>query len=547
MQAEILEPRLVLASTMSIFNSSVSLTVSLSGAPVDTVDNIAVTGTITSDILLNGAGNGTVAFVGAAATLASGTFPIEFGLLGTANLTLQNVTFSLTSSPIATANNTFGFDGTNAQLTVNSGTANIVGATGPIVGLLPPPGVTVNFSSDPASVALSGFGITAIATTIPPSVLIPLQSIAIPLDDVLPGLAIEIDGTIQAQGTAQEADTIGVYNPDTATFFLRNSNSSGVPDVPVFNYGIPNWVPLAGDWNGDGTDTIGAYNADTATFFLRNANNTGVADATFNFGIPGWVPLAGDWNGNGMDTIAVYNPATATFFLRNTNDVGVADITFNYGVPGWIPLAGDWNADQTDTIGVFNAGTGTFFLRNFNSSGPADIAAFNFGAPGWLPITGDWNDDGIDTIGVMDPASATFYLRDVNFAGVADVPPFQYGVPGWVPLTGDWDSSASLNALQSVASNTIELGVPVDYQIDRQRENETALTSPLQRSRLQSAVDVSPGVSVPVASSESNAAHEEIFRSLQFDDPTNLVESLAAEQIAATADQWNENVRDETL
>ena len=49
-------------------------------------------------------------------------------------------------------------------------------------------------------------------------------------------------------------DTIGAYNPASATFFLRNSNSAGVADI-TFNYGIPNWVPIVGDWDGDGAST----------------------------------------------------------------------------------------------------------------------------------------------------------------------------------------------------------------------------------------------------------------------------------------------------
>ncbi len=548
LQSEVLEQRLPLASTMSIFNSSVAIGITLSGTRVDTIDNLAVTGTITSDIQLDGAGNGTVAFVGADATLASGTFSVAFDVLGTADVTLQGVTFDLASSAIATANNTFSFDGTDALLTFDGGQVTIVGTSGLLLQLLPPPGETIDFATSPTSVGLNGFGITSTATENPPGVSIPLQSVAIPLDSIVQGLAIEVDGTIQAQGSAIAGDTIGQYDPGTATFFLRNANSSGVPDVPPFNYGLSNWTPLSGDWNGDGTDTIGAYNADTATFFLRNANNSGVADAAFNYGIPGWVPLAGDWNGDGTDTIAVYNPATATFFLRNTNDSGVADATFNYGLPNWTPLAGDWNADQADTVGVFNADTATFFLRNFNSSGPADIAAFNFGGSAWLPVTGDWNSDGIDTIGVVDPATSTFYLRDVNLSGVPDIPPFQYGVPGWVPLAGDWNNSAPGVAFQEAAVDTIAFGVPVDYQPRSQREGTAVFTSPLNRPPVSFEIANASHVSVPDRSGESNAAYEEVFRSLGSDDDTaHVVESLTIERSTDTAVELNEHAHDGLL
>ena len=45
----------------------------------------------------------------------------------------------------------------------------------------------------------------------------------------------------------------------------------------------------------------------------------------------GWLPIAGDWNGDGKDTIGLYDPTKAVFYLRNTNDAGYADVSFAYG------------------------------------------------------------------------------------------------------------------------------------------------------------------------------------------------------------------------
>ena len=87
------------------------------------------------------------------------------------------------------------------------------------------------------------------------------------------------------------------------------------------------------------------YNPATSVFYFRNTtslqgpNDKGYADVTFAYGRAGagWIPIAGDWNGDGKDTIGLYNPATSTFYLRNTislqgaNDKGYADVTFSYG------------------------------------------------------------------------------------------------------------------------------------------------------------------------------------------------------------------------
>ncbi len=248
-------------------------------------------------------------------------------------------------------------------------------------------------------------------------------------------------------------DTIGLYNPPGATFFLRNSNSSGVADIAPFNFGstVPQrWMPIAGDWDGDGIDTIGVYEPSAASFFLRNSNNTGVADISLNFGSPGWIPVAGDWDGDGLDTIGAFDPVSAMFFLRNSNTTGVADITLQYG-PGtttWLPVIGDWNGDGIDTIGLYNPRRGSpqvgrFLLRNSNTTGMADIA-FNFNTPDLKPLSGDWNRDGVDTIGTFDPSTAIFSLRNSNTAGGPDIQ-FVYGstspplTEAMIPIAADWN------------------------------------------------------------------------------------------------------------
>ncbi|MCC6745080.1 MAG: hypothetical protein IT175_14560, partial [Acidobacteria bacterium] len=44
-----------------------------------------------------------------------------------------------------------------------------------------------------------------------------------------------------------------------------------------------------------------------------------------------WVPIRGDWDGDGADSIGLYDPATSTFYLKNTNSPGSADLAFAFG------------------------------------------------------------------------------------------------------------------------------------------------------------------------------------------------------------------------
>src|SRR5439155_12294718 len=123
--------------------------------------------------------------------------------------------------------------------------------------------------------------------------------------------------------------TIGVYR--NGTFFLRDSNTSGPPDL-VFVLGIAGDIGIAGDWDGDGTVTTGVFRPSNGALYLKNSNTTGFADIVLTYGLPGDLPVTGDWDGDGIDTIGVYRDGT--FYLRNSNIVGFADIVLALGVPG---------------------------------------------------------------------------------------------------------------------------------------------------------------------------------------------------------------------
>jgi len=233
--------------------------------------------------------------------------------------------------------------------------------------------------------------------------------------------------------------TMGAYNPDTATFYLRNSNTPGNADLTLL-YGNVGLKPVVGDWDGDGDATLGSYDPDTATYYLRDSNTQGPADGTILYGNLGWIPIAGDWDGNGTDTIGAYDPATSKFYLRNSNTPGNADyppFQFGNANAGWIPLAGDWDGNGITSIGVYNPNTATFYLRNANNNGPANYSLV-YGAVGWKPVTGDWDGNGTDTLGSYDPSTAVYYLRQSNTQGTAEGT-ILYGGVGWTPIAGDWD------------------------------------------------------------------------------------------------------------
>ena len=244
-----------------------------------------------------------------------------------------------------------------------------------------------------------------------------------------------------SSGIPHGPTTLGVYNPDNSVFYLRDSNDAGPAGV-AFQYGNANWIPIAGDWDGNGTVTAGLYDPITSTFHLRNSHTSGSADRTFQYGNIGWKPIAGDWDGNGYWSVGLYNPADSTFYLKNFNGAGAADYTFSFGNSGWEPIAGDWDGrddgNSASTIGVYDPTGATFYLNNENNSSAAD-RTIQYGNIGWKPIAGDWDGNGFSSIGAYNPNSATFYLRNANSAGPADIT-VQYGNIGWKPVVGDWNA-----------------------------------------------------------------------------------------------------------
>jgi hypothetical protein len=248
------------------------------------------------------------------------------------------------------------------------------------------------------------------------------------------------DANFTITAAVTSTDTIGLFRSTGNLFFLRNSNTPGLPDI-IVAFGAPGDLPIVGDWDGDGTTTIGLYRPSTSTFFLRNTNTAGFPDVIVSFGDgPGGdLPIVGDWDGDGDTTIGVYRPSTSTFYLRNSNTLGFPDLSIPFGASGDMPLVGDWDGDGDTTIGVFRPANNSFFLRNSNATGFPDINVL-FGAAGDLPLAGDWDGNGTTTIGLYRPSGNFFFLRNSNSAGFPDIT-VQYGAPGDSRLCGNWDGS----------------------------------------------------------------------------------------------------------
>lgn len=243
---------------------------------------------------------------------------------------------------------------------------------------------------------------------------------------------------------AEEALKVDVLH-DSPHYLLRNTNSEGSPDVAFSLTSQQSGdLPVSGDWNGDGVDTIGFYRPSNGSFYLRNSNSSGLADISFPFGEAEDRPVAGDWNEDGVDTIGVYRPSNGSFYLSNSNKTGCCNYQFAYGNFEDLPVAGDWNNSGTDTIGVYRPSTSQFFLRDTNSAGAPDYS-FGFGKSNDdLPVAGDWDENGYFSVGVYRQSTGEWFLDNDLPASEPVSYIFPFGTLGHtVPIVGDWNNSGT--------------------------------------------------------------------------------------------------------
>ena len=151
---------------------------------------------------------------------------------------------------------------------------------------------------------------------------------------------------------AAAASHIGVFSQGT---WYMDTSGNGVWDgvlmdkmMPSFGVGLPNAIPVTGDWDGTGVVRVGVFSNGMWYLDIKGDGvwDGGIMDRVipnFGQGLPNVMPVTGDWDGSGKTRIGVFTNGTWYLDMKGDGvwDGGVVDKVipnFGTGVNSALPI-----------------------------------------------------------------------------------------------------------------------------------------------------------------------------------------------------------------
>jgi uncharacterized delta-60 repeat protein len=191
-------------------------------------------------------------------------------------------------------------------------------------------------------------------------------------------------------------------------------------------WGLPNAIPLGGDYDGDNKTDFTVVH-DGVWHILQSSTQTA---RVVPWGYNTDKPVPADYDGDGKTDIAVFRPASGTWHILQSG--GQPAFAYQFGVETDKPVAADYDGDGRADIAVFRPSNGVWYLLQTTGG----FSGFRFGASEDRPVPGDYDGDGKTDLAVWRPSTGVWYLSQTA-NGLYGV---QWGQNGDIPLSTSYST-----------------------------------------------------------------------------------------------------------
>ncbi len=215
-----------------------------------------------------------------------------------------------------------------------------------------------------------------------------------------------------------KSSDVALFRPSDGNWWFLPSSTGNV-GYRAIHFGQAGDVPVAADYDGDGTTDAAVYRSGQWHILGSSAGYS-----TAFFGIATDIPQAGDYDGDGKADLAVYRPSNGTWYIMGSS-TGFRAVQF--GIPTDIPVAADFDGDGKMDPAVYRNG---IWYINGSSSG---FSGAQFGIPTDIPVQADYDGDRKADLAVY--RNGTWHI----LGSATGYWPVQFGISTDTPVPADYD------------------------------------------------------------------------------------------------------------
>lgn len=263
------------------------------------------------------------------------------------------------------------------------------------------------------------------------------------VDDSASAAKLEPDATIPPfDDTLIAANTIYYYWIKAKNYSGKSSFSMSAVGYASSSGSDTRWLPVVGDYDGDGTADPAVYQAATGTWRLKlsTAGYIVFTTAAAFLGGTNYTGLAADFDGDAKTDPAIYNTLDGYWSFR-LSSAGYAQLNnvIMFGGANYAALAADFDGDTKADPTLYQAAASAWTIK-LSSANYYNIPLPNFmGATGWTAFGADFDGDAKADPAIYWDSSGYWIIKlsGVGYVEVAMTSPF--GGAGYLPVAGDFD------------------------------------------------------------------------------------------------------------